>query len=221
MSRIAPQGVSWTAGSEVTTHASMSEFIMDVIMWTPVANRGQTPWAGVDRHAHGGMLDGLLNHSPHQPPNGCTAVVAGRVDDHDPPLECRILLLTSFDMQFVAYVALGRRVDTNIVVLRVFTTEPPVGGASDAFKDRRPTTAPLVRGMLSNSIADMALSKQEEEADDEEDGADGDGDDDGVSDEDLDGNGDVDRDDDQQQEKEEEDDEGVEEREAKRRRTAG
>ncbi|CEM01613.1 unnamed protein product [Vitrella brassicaformis CCMP3155] len=188
-----------------------------MIMWgPPPVNEGQTPWVPVDRYAHGGVLDGLLDHSPHQPPDRCTAVVALRWDDEDPPAEHRCLLLTSFDMPFVAWVGLGSRVyvDMNTVVVRVVTAEPPVGGASDDLKDRRPTTAPLVRGLLGIAIADMALSQQEEEEDDEEDGADDDGDDDGLSDEDMDSNGD-----DDEEEEEEEEDEGVE-REAERRRTA-
>ncbi|CEM16793.1 unnamed protein product [Vitrella brassicaformis CCMP3155] len=87
--------------------------------------------------------------------------MASRFDDEDPPAECRHLLLTSFDMPFVAYVVLGRRADMNTVGVRVFTTEPPVGDESDALKDRRPTTAPLVRGLLTNTIADMLIYQKE------------------------------------------------------------
>ncbi|CEL93596.1 unnamed protein product [Vitrella brassicaformis CCMP3155] len=160
---------------------------------------------------------------PNRPAGG--QLDSGCWDDDNPPSEFRLLLLTSFDSPFVARVALGSRVDTNTgnkgiaADVNVVTTEPPVGGASDAFKDRRPTTAPLVRGLLSNTIAEMALTQQEE--DDGEDDAAGDGDDDSDSDEDMDSNGNGEDDGQQEQQQEqEEDDEGVEEREAKRRRTA-
>ncbi|CEL95973.1 unnamed protein product [Vitrella brassicaformis CCMP3155] len=154
---------SWTADSEMVTYASASAFIMEKIMLgSPVAHRAKTPWVHVDRYAHGGVLSGLLNRSPHQPPNRCTAVVAFRYDDMNPPLEGRILLLTSFDMPFIAWVVLGSSADTTIVGVSVITTEPPVGGASDASKDRRPTTAPLVRSLLGNPIADMALNQKEQ-----------------------------------------------------------
>ncbi|CEM02456.1 unnamed protein product, partial [Vitrella brassicaformis CCMP3155] len=219
-SRIMRQGGSWTAAnSRMTTDASASAFIMSLIMEPPLANLVATPLVEVDRHAHGGVLDGLLNHSPHQPPNGCTAVMASdhRRDGMDPPSELRDLLLTSFGMLFVAYVALDSSADTNTVSVIVFTTEPPVGGASDAFKDRRRTTAPLVRGLLGNAIADMALNRGEVEEDDEEDGADDGGDDNSDSDEDMDSNGDSDGQ--QEQPEEDDEDEGVEEGEAKRRRT--
>uniref|UniRef100_A0A7S1JV35 Uncharacterized protein n=1 Tax=Vitrella brassicaformis TaxID=1169539 RepID=A0A7S1JV35_9ALVE len=126
-------------------------------------------------------------------------------------------MLTSFDMPFVAWVVLVSRADTNIVGVCVSTTEPPVSGASDTFKDRRPTAAPLVRGLLGNAIADMALNRGEVEEDDEEDGADDGGDDNSDSDEDMDSNGDSDGQ--QEQPEEDDEDEGVEEGEAKRRRT--
>ena len=58
-------------------------------------------------------------------------------------------------------------VSLSAVCVRVVTTEPPVGDASDAFKDRRPNTAPLVGGLLGNTIADMAIYHKEEQGDDE------------------------------------------------------
>ncbi|CEL95994.1 unnamed protein product [Vitrella brassicaformis CCMP3155] len=157
------KGGSWTSLPDLATFASASAFIMRIIiaMALPVENWGKTPWVHGNRHAHGGVLDGPLNHSPHQPPDGCTAVVAFRMDDMNPPLEGRLLLLTSFDMPFVAWVVLVSRADTNIVGVCVSTTEPPVSGASDTFKDRRPTAAPLVRGLLSNTIADMMICQKE------------------------------------------------------------
>ncbi|CEL98420.1 unnamed protein product [Vitrella brassicaformis CCMP3155] len=105
---------------------------------------GATPLVRVNRHAHGGVLDGLLNQSPHQPPHRCTAVMAGRLDDKVPPVETRILLLTPFDSPFVASIVLLTRANINTVGVYALTNEPPVGGASAAFKDRRPATAPLV-----------------------------------------------------------------------------
>ncbi|CEM17827.1 unnamed protein product [Vitrella brassicaformis CCMP3155] len=116
----------------------------------------------VDRHAHGGVLDGLLNHSPHQPPDRCTAIMAVRVDDDDPRAEVRRLLLTPFDSPFVAEIFLVTPfVDTNEVGVFVSTNEAPVGDASDAFMDRRPATAPLVGGLLTNAIADMFIYQKE------------------------------------------------------------
>ncbi|CEL92904.1 unnamed protein product [Vitrella brassicaformis CCMP3155] len=140
-SRIGREGASWTAGGArvVVTDASVSSFIMRFITRPPEPNRGETPLAKVDRHAHGGVLDGILNHSPHQPPDGCTAVMAGRCDDSDPPVEARRLVLTPFDSPF------------SFVFL--VTTEPPVGDPSDVFKDRRPSSAPLVRGLVGDAIA--------------------------------------------------------------------
>ncbi|CEM01622.1 unnamed protein product [Vitrella brassicaformis CCMP3155] len=176
------QGGSWTAGGVMATYASMSAFIVRIIMERPLANLGKTAFVHVDRYDHGGVLDGLLNRSPHQPPGGCRTIVALRWDDMNPPAEVRFLLLTSFDMPFVAYVDLASRADmkTGNKAIR----GPPV----------------LVRGLLSNTIADMALNQEEEEEDYEEDGADDDGDDDGDSDEDMDSNGE----DDGQQEQEDE-----------------
>ena len=52
-------------------------------------------------------------------------------------------------------------VPLNAVAVIVYTTEPPEGGASDVFKDRRPTTAPLVRGLLGQPIADMLIYQNE------------------------------------------------------------
>ncbi|CEM23996.1 unnamed protein product [Vitrella brassicaformis CCMP3155] len=163
-------------------------------------------------HAHGGVLDGLLNHSPHQPPHGCTAIAASRWDE-DPPVEIRTLLLTPFDMPFVAWVALYIFPDTDMVDVSVITIEPPVGGASDAFKDRRPTT-PL------SGARPAGQHHRRHGQDGADDGGDDDDDDDGDSDEDMDSNGDGDGDGEQEQQQEDEEDEGVEEREAKRRRTA-
>ncbi|CEM20131.1 unnamed protein product [Vitrella brassicaformis CCMP3155] len=221
-STISWQGGGWTAGGEETTDASASAFIMGTIMWPSMANEGRTPWVAFDRHDHGGVLDGLLNHSPHQPPNGCTAVMAGRWDDDDPPIQLRQLLLTPFDSPFVASVDLCLLPDTDIVGVSALTTEPPVGDASAAFKDRRPTTAPLMRGPLGSTIADMVVNRQEKVADEDEGADDGDGDsgeeddddsaDDGDSDEDLDcdidgegdGEGEGEGDGQQQQEEEEE-----------------
>ncbi|CEL98440.1 unnamed protein product [Vitrella brassicaformis CCMP3155] len=183
-SRIGRQGGGWTAGGEVLTQASTSAFVMRVILLPPVANVGRTPWLYGNRHAHGGVLDGLLNQSPHQPPHRCTAVVASRWDDTDPPVEVRILLLTPFDSPFVAWITLIiTQANTTTVAVSIVTNEPPVGDASDAFKDRRPATAPLVGGPLGSTIADMAVNQQEE-ASDEEEGAD---DDDGDEGEDKDG----------------------------------
>ena len=54
----------------------------------------------------------------------------------------------------------------------VVTTEPPVGDASDAFKDRRLATAPLVGRPLGSTIADMVVNRQEK-VDDEGECADG------------------------------------------------
>ncbi|CEL98432.1 unnamed protein product [Vitrella brassicaformis CCMP3155] len=212
------QGGSWTASDDVLTDASASAFIMRTIM--RAGNWGATPWAYVDRHAHGGVLDGLLNHSPHQPPDRCTAVVASRDDDNGPPVEFRILQLTPFDSPFVADIILITWAHgTNSVTVGVVTDEPPVGDASDAFKDRRPSTAPLVGGLVGSTIANMVVNQQEEVTDEEEGaGEDSDDDDDSDSDEDLDGEGDGHGDGQQQlQEEEEEEGEGVE-REAKRRR---
>jgi len=158
-SSIDPQGDSWTAGAEVTTDASVSAFIMRVIMWP--ANWGHAPVVLVDRHAHGGVLHGLMNHLPHQPPNGCSAVMAHRFDDMVPPAECRTLLLTPFDRPFVAWIDLIIPSETNTVCVRVVTTEPPVGDASDAFMDRRPATAPLIRGVLEQPIADVLIYQEE------------------------------------------------------------
>ncbi|CEM35285.1 unnamed protein product [Vitrella brassicaformis CCMP3155] len=191
--RIREQGGSWTAGAEVITDASASAFVMRVILPPPVANWGVTPWVYVDRHAHDGVLDGLLNHSPHQPPNGCTAVVASRVDSSHPPLEYRTLLLTPFDRPFVAWIDLcifpnNTQNKTNIVTVSVVTNEPPVGDASAAFKDRRPATASLVGGPLGSTIADMVVNQQEKVADEDMDGDseedDGDSDIDGDSEQD-------------------------------------
>ncbi|CEM22498.1 unnamed protein product [Vitrella brassicaformis CCMP3155] len=179
--RIRPQGGSWTAGDEVITHASVSSFIMRTIMAPPMANWGKTPLVHVDRHAHGGVLDGLLNQSPHQPPNRCTAIVATRVDSSHPPGEIRTVLLTPLDSPFVASIDLGIFPDVHMVFVSVVTNEPPVGDASDAIKDRRPTTAPLVGGLLGSTIADMVVNQQE--AADEDEGAD---DDDGDSEDDED-----------------------------------
>ena len=139
-STISWQGGSWTTDAAVLTHASASAFFMATILASPISNEGWTPWVAVDlyaghtrhrgrhtsihqglfpllcvglfRHDHGGVLDGLLNHSPHQPPDRCTAVVARRRDDSDPPDEIRHLLLTPFDGLFVACVGLATRVDT-------------------------------------------------------------------------------------------------------------
>jgi len=159
-------------------------------MIPPAANRGWTPWAYVDRHDHDGVLDGFLNHSPHQPPNRCTAIMASRLDDRYPPLEIRTVLLTPFNGPFVAWIDLCIVPDTNIVFVSALTTEPPVGDASDAFKDRRPVTAPLVGGPLGSTIADMVVNRQEvadeEEGADDEDGEDDD-DDGSDSDDDMDG----------------------------------
>ncbi|CEM13493.1 unnamed protein product [Vitrella brassicaformis CCMP3155] len=181
-------------GDGVITEASASSFIMRIIMTPGVANRGWTPWVDVDRHAHGGVLIGLLNHSPHQPPNRCTAVVAGRGDGRDPPGELRQLLLTPFDGPFVAYIALATQANMDTVGVAVVTTEPPVGDASAAFKDRRPATVPLVGGLVGQPIADMVVNQQEV-ADEEESADDDDGDsedddegaEDGDSDEDMEG----------------------------------
>ncbi|CEM12141.1 unnamed protein product [Vitrella brassicaformis CCMP3155] len=206
-STIDRQGGSWTTDEE-TTDASASAFVMRVILAeSPVANWGKTPWVAVDRHAHGGVLHGLLNQSPHQPPDRCTAVVASRWDDRDPPAEARILLLTPFDSPFVASITLGTFANTDTVFVSVVTTEPPVGDPSAAFKDRRPATAPLVGGPLGSTIADMVVNRQEKVADEEE-GADED------EFNDIDGEGDGDG---RQQQQEDEEGEGVE-REAKRRR---
>ena len=143
-SSIDRQGDSWTAGAEVTTDASVSAFIMRVIMW-PANWGGHAPVVLVDRyaghttphhtqthtrtsiyhglfplfcvglfrHAHGGVLDGLMNHLPHSPPNGCSAVMAHRFDDMVPPAECRTLLLTPFDRPFVAWIDLIIPIETN------------------------------------------------------------------------------------------------------------
>jgi len=130
-------------------------------MIPPAANRGWTPWAYVDRHDHDGVLDGFLNHSPHQPPNRCTAIMASRLDDRYPPLEIRTVLLTPFNGPFVAWIDLCIVPDTNIVFVSALTTEPPVGDASDAFMDRRPATAPLIRGVLEQPIADVLIYQEE------------------------------------------------------------
>ena len=53
-------------------------------------------------------------------------------------------------------------VSLNAVTVSVVTTEPPVGDASAAFKDRRPSTAPLVGGLVGSTIADMMVNQQEE-----------------------------------------------------------
>ncbi|CEM34557.1 unnamed protein product [Vitrella brassicaformis CCMP3155] len=212
-STISWQGGSWTAGNQVSTHASASAKIMGVVLAVPpAAKRGTTPWAYVDRHAHGGVLDGLLNQSPHQPPDRCTAVMAGRLDYRVPPGEIRHLLLTPFDSPFVAFVVLATHANTDTVGVCVVTTEPPVGDAYDAFKDRRPTTAPLVGGPLGSTIADMVVNQQEEAIDEEEGADDDDGDEDMDGDIDGGGNGEGDG-----QQEEDEEGEGVE-REAKRRR---
>ncbi|CEM17387.1 unnamed protein product [Vitrella brassicaformis CCMP3155] len=187
-SRIERQGGSWTASGDALTYASASAFIMSIIMRPPLANLGWTPGVYADRNAHGGVLDGLLTHSPHQPPGGCTAVVAGRWDDGDPPSEFRFLLLTSFDMPFAACTILGSSVDTNNVLVRVVTNEPPVVAASAALlKDRRPATVPLVGGALGSPIADMALSQPEEEEDDEDMDGNGNGNGDGQHQQEVDG----------------------------------
>ncbi|CEM07985.1 unnamed protein product [Vitrella brassicaformis CCMP3155] len=220
----------WAADGAALTQASASSFIMRIILAPPAANEGRTAMVLVNRHDYGGVLGGLLSQSPHQPPNGCTAVVAVRWDDDDPPVELRQLLLTPLDSPFVACTILcpfSPPATTMVGVLAV-TNEPPVGDPSAAFKDRRPATAPLVGGPLGSTIADMVVNQQEK-VDDEEEGADdddGDGGeeddndsaDDGDSDEDVDG--DIDGDgngDGEQQEQEDEEGEGVE-REAKRRR---
>ena len=49
----------------------------------------------------------------------------------------------------------------NAVLVSAFTTEPPVGDASAAFKDRRPATVSLVGGPLGSTIADMVVNQQE------------------------------------------------------------
>ncbi|CEM22236.1 unnamed protein product [Vitrella brassicaformis CCMP3155] len=156
-------GDSRTAGGEVRTLASTSAFIMDTIMIPPLANEGwtPTPCVAVNRHAHGGVLDGLLTHSPHQPPNRCTAVVASRLDDRDLPVGIRHLLLTPFESPFVASIVLVANANTTMVGVGVGTTEPPVGDPSDAFKDRRPTTATVVRGPLRDAIANMVVNQKE------------------------------------------------------------
>ncbi|CEM13323.1 unnamed protein product [Vitrella brassicaformis CCMP3155] len=224
-STIGRQGGSWTAGGDETTDASASSFIMGVILDSSAANLGMTPWVYVDRHAHGGVLDGLLTQSPHQPPHGCTAVMAYRLDNRNPPEELRVLLLTHFDGPFVAFVTLITRADTTMVGVSAITTEPPVGDASAAFKDRRPSTVSLVGGPLGSTIADMVVNQQEkvaeEEGADDDDGDGGeedddDGADDGDSDEDMEGDIDGDGDGDGQQQEEDEEGEGGE-REAKRR----
>ncbi|CEL98434.1 unnamed protein product [Vitrella brassicaformis CCMP3155] len=158
-SRIRHQGGGWAAGGQESTDASASAFIMRIILMNAEAIWGRTPWVRVDRHAHGGVLDGLLNQSPHQPPNGCTAVMAGRLDEVDPAVEIRQLLLTPFDSPFVALLVLLTRANINTVGVDVITTEPPVGDASAAFKDRRPATAPLVGGPLVDAIANMVVGE--------------------------------------------------------------
>ena len=51
-STIRRQGSSWTAGGEVSTQASVSDFIMRVILADPpLANLGMTPLVWVDRYA--------------------------------------------------------------------------------------------------------------------------------------------------------------------------
>jgi len=151
-------------------------------MIPPAANRGWTPWAYVDRHDHDGVLDGFLNHSPHQPPNRCTAVMAVRWDDDDPPIELRQLLLTPLDSPFVASIFLSTLADADIVLVSARATEPPVGDASAAFKDRLPSVVPLVGGLVGQPIADMVVNQQEVA---EVEGADEDGEDD--DDDDMDG----------------------------------
>jgi len=183
-------------------------------MIPPAANRGWTPWAYVDRHDHDGVLDGFLNHSPHQPPNRCTAVMAVRWDDDDPPIELRQLLLTPLDSPFVASIFLSTLADADIVLVSARATEPPVGDASAAFKDRLPSVVPLVGGLVGQPIADMVVNQQEEVIDEDE-GADDDdddggeeddddsADDDGDSDEDMDGDVDGEGEGDGQQQEEE------------------
>ncbi|CEM35309.1 unnamed protein product [Vitrella brassicaformis CCMP3155] len=150
-------------------------------------------------------------------PNRCTAIMAGKCDDVDPPEELRHLLLTPFDGPFVACVTLATWAGTTIVAVFAFTTESPVGDASDAFKDCRPTTAPLMRGPLGSTIADMVANQQE--VADEEEGADGDdgdsgeedddeGADDGDSDEDVDGDIDGEGNGDGRQQQQHDDEEG-------------
>ncbi|CEL99398.1 unnamed protein product [Vitrella brassicaformis CCMP3155] len=122
-----------------------------------MANPGRTPWVRAYRHAYGGVLDGLLNQSPHQPPNRCTAVMACRWADR---VEFRRLLLTPLDSPFVASITLITHTNmTHIVCVSAFTTEPPVGDASAAFTDRRPATAPLVGGLLRDAIANMVVGE--------------------------------------------------------------
>ncbi|CEM20143.1 unnamed protein product [Vitrella brassicaformis CCMP3155] len=164
----------------------------------PQSTRRGAAGRPVMRHDHGGVLDGLLNQSPHQPLNGCTAVVASTVDSSHSPVELRRLFLTPFNGPFVAWIDLCIFPDTDLVSVSAVTIEPPVGDPSDAFKDRRPTTAPLVGGPLGSTIADMVVNRQEEDDSgdsDEDEGADDDdgdsgeedGADDGDSDENLDG----------------------------------
>ncbi|CEL92874.1 unnamed protein product [Vitrella brassicaformis CCMP3155] len=161
-STITREGDGWAADNEPSTDASVSSFIMVVILTPLVANMciGSSAMADVDRHAHGGVLDGLMNQSPHQPPNGCTAVMAS-IDDTDPHIETRLLLLTPFDGPFHGYITLGSRPDSNIVAVCVLTTEPPVGDPSDAFMDRRPSTARLMRVPLRQAVADMLMYQKE------------------------------------------------------------
>ncbi|CEM35329.1 unnamed protein product [Vitrella brassicaformis CCMP3155] len=85
----------------------------------------------------------------------------GQVGQHGSPVEIRTVLLTPFNGPFVALIDLGTFANTNAVAVSVSTTEPPVGDASDAFMDRRPATAPLIRGVLEQPIADVLIYQEE------------------------------------------------------------
>mmetsp|Transcript_10541 Transcript_10541/g.30422 ORF Transcript_10541/g.30422 Transcript_10541/m.30422 type:complete len:189 (+) Transcript_10541:955-1521(+) len=99
-----------------------------------------------------------MTQSPHAPVAGCSSTTAFLNASNDDVNWYRRLVLTDASHAFVAWIRLVElpMVDDPVGVT-VYTTEPPVAGAGEAFKDRHPVTTdwpvcrwgPLLRGASS------------------------------------------------------------------------
>ncbi|CEM29130.1 unnamed protein product [Vitrella brassicaformis CCMP3155] len=138
----------WDVDTSRPSDASVSSFarrmILDHFYHTHLTDDTST----LDSSVGGGRLRDLLTQPPHAPVEGCTttatATVAvssiGQWDRRE-----RWLVLTDSSHNFVAWVVITSW--DNIDVVRVVTTEAPVG-ESGAFKDRFPKTTRLARVAL-------------------------------------------------------------------------
>ncbi|CEM18292.1 unnamed protein product [Vitrella brassicaformis CCMP3155] len=151
-------GYGWGGmGGAGIRYSSLSSSVTDIVLYNPQISRTEKAIGSrVDNH----RLHNLMTQSPHAPVAGCSSTTAFLNASSDDVNWYRRLVLTDASHAFVAWVQLVELpMVGDPVGVTVYTTEPPVSGVGEAFKNRHPVTTRLARVALGSAVARMIFDR--------------------------------------------------------------